>query len=248
MNPEDITYPQTTAQTAEVPDLRQQVDQMQVQINILTKQIEDHQDELYLLYSELLSDLVILAWRTLEKDYNPKRGEGWAAYLQRLSTDTNALRIRELKPSDIEFLARREKEIWHRDKREFVVTKEIGRDEVWVASLFFGKASPSKTDIEKLSAVLNLSQDTLLTEFITNGFPNRGSTEKVEIPSDPLLYRLHEALVVYGPGIRSIILEKFGDGVMSAIDFTASVKKVKNPNGDRVSLTMEGKFLPYKKW
>ncbi|OLY80702.1 hypothetical protein AYI68_g5199 [Smittium mucronatum] len=103
--------------------LSKQMAEMQRTINQLTEKVQSHQDELYLLYSELLSDLVILTWRTLENDYSPKRGEGWAAYLQRLMNDTNALRIRDLRPHDIEFLATREKEIWHRDKHEFVVSK-----------------------------------------------------------------------------------------------------------------------------
>ncbi|PVV04361.1 hypothetical protein BB560_001142 [Smittium megazygosporum] len=99
------------------------VNSLKVQITYLNSQIESHQEELYLVYSELLNDLTILAWRTLERDYSPKRGEGWAAYLERLGADRNALRFRDLKTSDIEFLSRREKEIWHRDRREFVVSK-----------------------------------------------------------------------------------------------------------------------------
>ncbi|OMJ19457.1 hypothetical protein AYI69_g6613 [Smittium culicis] len=104
-------------------ELSRQVYEMQKTINMLNQKVENHQDEMYLIYSELLNDLIILAWRTLENDYSPKRGEGWASYLQRLSADTNALRIRDLRPHDIEFLATREKEIWHRDRHEFVVSK-----------------------------------------------------------------------------------------------------------------------------
>ncbi|PVV04358.1 hypothetical protein BB560_001143 [Smittium megazygosporum] len=109
-------------------------------------------------------------------------------------------------------------------------------------------AAPSQSDVQKLASVLQLNQDTLVNDFIVSGIPNRGSFHSAEIPSDPILYRIHEALLVYGPGIRSLILEKFGDGVMSAIDFKADLQKKGDPQGDRIVLTLDGKFLPYKKW
>jgi len=68
------------------------------------------------------------------------------------------------------------------------------------------------------------------------------------IPTDPLIYRFYEIMQVYGMPIKEIIQEKFGDGIMSAIDFTLDIDKVADPKGDRVLLTMNGKFLPYKKW
>ncbi|CAJ0856320.1 3100_t:CDS:2 [Entrophospora sp. SA101] len=67
-------------------------------------------------------------------------------------------------------------------------------------------------------------------------------------PSDPFLYRFYEILQVYGYPLKSIVNEKFGDGIMSAIDFTANVDKVKKEDQERVKITFEGKFLPYKKW
>lgn len=69
-----------------------------------------------------------------------------------------------------------------------------------------------------------------------------------DVPQDPLIYRFHEAMGVYGDTLKELIHEKFGDGIMSAIDFTLSVDKEENPKGDRVVVTMNGKFLPYKKW
>lgn len=63
-----------------------------------------------------------------------------------------------------------------------------------------------------------------------------------------MLVRLQEIVTVYGYPIKSIIHEKFGDGIMSAIDFTGSVEKEENPAGDRVKITLNGKFLPYKRW
>ncbi|MBX6396125.1 MAG: cyanase, partial [Alicyclobacillaceae bacterium] len=78
--------------------------------------------------------------------------------------------------------------------------------------------------------------------------PYRGQYIEDIPPRDPVLYRLYEILLVYGPAIKEIIHEKFGDGIMSAIDFTLNIDKQPDPNGDRVVITMNGKFLPYKKW
>ncbi|QSP93343.1 cyanase [Marinobacter salinisoli] len=68
------------------------------------------------------------------------------------------------------------------------------------------------------------------------------------VPQDPLIYRLYEIVGVYGDTLKEIIHEKFGDGIMSAIDFSMEVDKEENPKGDRVVVTMNGKFLPYKAW
>jgi cyanate lyase len=68
------------------------------------------------------------------------------------------------------------------------------------------------------------------------------------VPADPLVYRFYEIMQVYGMPLKAVIHEKFGDGIMSAIDFTLDVDKEQDPKGDRVRITMSGKFLPYKKW
>jgi cyanate lyase len=67
-------------------------------------------------------------------------------------------------------------------------------------------------------------------------------------PTEPVTYRLQEALQVYGSSIHELIREEFGDGIMSAIDFTLDFERVEDPKGDRVKLTLNGKFLPYKVW
>ena len=77
--------------------------------------------------------------------------------------------------------------------------------------------------------------------------PLKGSLDG-EIPVDPLIYRFYEIMQVYGMPIKSVIHEKFGDGIMSAINFSIEVEKEEDPNGDRVKIIMSGKFLPYKKW
>ena len=68
------------------------------------------------------------------------------------------------------------------------------------------------------------------------------------VPTDPLIYRLYEILQVYGLPLKAVIHEKFGDGIMRAIDFTLHVDKEEDPKGDRVTVLMSGKFLPYRKW
>ena len=68
------------------------------------------------------------------------------------------------------------------------------------------------------------------------------------IPTDPCIYRWYEIVGVYGETIKELINEKFGDGIMSAIDFTMDIDKEEDPKGDRVVVTLNGKFLPYKAW
>ncbi|WP_413441673.1 cyanase [Synechococcus sp. MIT S1220] len=120
----------------------------------------------------------------------------------------------------------------------------LGLDEVWIASLFYGQATASKEEADKLAELLSLEPD--VTAAIQE-FPTKGSLDPV-IPTDPLIYRFYEIMQVYGMPMKDVIQEKFGDGIMSAIDFTLDVEKVEDPKGDRVSITMCGKFLPYKKW
>ena len=120
----------------------------------------------------------------------------------------------------------------------------LGLDEVWVASLFYGQATASEEEAEKLLTKLGL--DLGLKELLTTP-PVKGSLDPV-IPTDPLIYRFYEIMQVYGMPMKDVIQEKFGDGIMSAIDFTINVDKVEDPKGDRVKVSMCGKFLPYKKW
>lgn len=68
------------------------------------------------------------------------------------------------------------------------------------------------------------------------------------VPTDPVIYRWYEIVGVYGETIKELIGEKFGDGIMSAIDFTMNIDKQEDPKGDRVVVTLNGKFLPYKPW
>jgi len=121
--------------------------------------------------------------------------------------------------------------------------KLIDRDEVWVASLFYRQASASQQEAATLSSELAIDDD--LRAELTQ-CPNKGLGPVV--PTDPLVYRFYEIMQVYGMPMKAVIHEKFGDGIMSAIDFTLSVDREEDPKGDRVKITMNGKFLPYKKW
>jgi len=80
-------------------------------------------------------------------------------------------------------------------------------------------------------------------EAMLNEVPYRGSPMP---PTDPLIYRFHELVMVNGPAWKALIEEEFGDGIMSAIDFNFDLEREPNPKGDRVKITMSGKFLPYK--
>ncbi|MEY3736230.1 MAG: Cyanase [Cyanobacteriota bacterium] len=125
----------------------------------------------------------------------------------------------------------------------------LGVDEVWIASLIHGQATASAEEAQTLVAALELegsaTADELLAQLTT--YPIKGALDPV-IPTDPLLYRFYEILQVYGLPLKDVIQEKCGDGIMSAIDFTLTVDKVEDPRGDRVVVTMNGKFLPYRKW
>jgi cyanate lyase len=121
--------------------------------------------------------------------------------------------------------------------------KILDRDEVWIAALFYRQASASKEEAQKLADALGLGSD--ITKILTD-CPVKG-TDTI-VPTDPLIYRFYEIMQVYGMPMKEIIHEKFGDGIMSAIDFTLEIEKEEDPKGDRVKIIMSGKFLPYKKW
>jgi cyanate lyase len=126
------------------------------------------------------------------------------------------------------------------------LAERVGMSEVFVASCCYGENSMAPETAEKLCSALGLdeSMKDALVEFPTKG----NSLEGKIVPTDPLLYRFYEILCVYGSSLKDVIQEKCGDGIMSAIDFTLDVKKEENPKGDRVIVTMNGKFLPYKRF
>lgn len=122
--------------------------------------------------------------------------------------------------------------------------KILGRDEVWISAVFYRQASASSDEATKLIQALGLEAE--IAVELTD-FPVKGCLDPV-IPTDPLIYRFYEIMQVYGMPMKAVIHEKFGDGIMSAIDFTLDIEKEEDPKGDRVKVIMSGKFLPYKKW
>jgi cyanate lyase len=108
----------------------------------------------------------------------------------------------------------------------------------------FGQMRLDDGEAAKAAELLDLSDEErdLLTEV-----PYRGSLPPGP-PTDPLIYRFYELVQVYGTTWKALIQEEFGDGIMSAIDYNMQIEREPNPNGDRVKITMSGKFLPYKRY
>lgn len=118
-----------------------------------------------------------------------------------------------------------------------------GLSPVWVASACLGMNSAPPEKAAKIAEYFALGDD---VQAALEAFPTKIWDQAV--PTDPLVYRLYEVVGVYGDTLKQVIQEKFGDGIMSAIDFTMEVDKIEDPKGDRVLLTLNGKFLPYKSW
>ncbi|MCO6441787.1 MAG: cyanase [Nitrococcus mobilis] len=121
----------------------------------------------------------------------------------------------------------------------------IGMSPVWTASACLGENSVPADLADEMCNTLGLPSEVAAA---LQECPLKGSSIKETVPRDPLIYRLYEVMTVYGESIKQVIHEKFGDGIMSAIDFTLDVDVEKDPKGDRVVLTWNGKFLPYKRW
>lgn len=123
------------------------------------------------------------------------------------------------------------------------IAEKVSLGPVFLTSACLGMNSLKKVPAEKLCDLLGLSAE---IAQVLQEYPMK-TWDKI-IPTDPLIYRFYEAIGVYGQTIKEIIGEKFGDGIMSAIDFSMDIAKEDNPLGDRVVITMNGKFLPYKSW
>ena len=101
----------------------------------------------------------------------------------------------------------------------------------------------SADEASKACALLGLGKD---VEMALQVYAVRGQNPMP--PTDPLEYRFYEIVMIYAPTLKAVIQEKFGEGIMSAINFSMHVDRIPDPAGDRVRVTMEGKFLDYKKW
>ena len=124
------------------------------------------------------------------------------------------------------------------------IAKAVGKHKVWVTSALLGQSTMSAEQAHRVVSLLGLEPEVAAA---LQEYPSKGSVGQ-PVPVDPLIYRFHEITQVYGTTLKAIIHEMFGDGIMSAIDFEMDVQKKEDPKGDRVIVTMNGKFLPYKKW
>ena len=117
----------------------------------------------------------------------------------------------------------------------------VGRPVVWTTSALLGQHPIPPDSGHKLVDLLGLDESAVA---VLAAVPMRGGLPAA-VPTDPTIYRFYEALQVYGGAIKELIHEQFGDGIMSAINFSVDIQKKSNPAGDRVVVTLDGKFLPY---
>ncbi|MDD7917364.1 MULTISPECIES: cyanase [Actinomycetospora] len=123
------------------------------------------------------------------------------------------------------------------------LAEALDRSLVWTTSALLGQQPLDATQATTVAKLLDLDEETVEALLLP---PVRG--DAAMDPTEPVTYRLQEALQVYGTSLHELIREEFGDGIMSAIDFTLDFERVEDPKGDRVKLTFNGKFLPYKVW
>jgi cyanate lyase len=117
-----------------------------------------------------------------------------------------------------------------------------GMSDVLIVGALLGQMKLVKTQAARAAELFGLSK---AEQAMLNEMPQRGGGTPMP-PTDPLIYRFYELVMVNGPAWKALIEEEFGDGIMSAIDFNIEVAREPNPKGDRVKITMSGKFLPYK--
>jgi cyanate lyase len=115
-----------------------------------------------------------------------------------------------------------------------------GMSPVMITGALLGQMKLTKPQAAKTGELFGLSK---AETALLNEVPHRGSPMP---PTDPLIYRFYELVMVNGPAWKALIEEEFGDGIMSAIDFDMQIDRLPDPRGDRVKITMSGKFLPYK--
>ena len=122
------------------------------------------------------------------------------------------------------------------------VAAKVGLSKEWVTAACLGQMTLNAQQAAVIGEMFSLSEQE--RKWLTV-VPYKGSLP-TNVPTDPLIYRFYELVNVYGVTIKELIHEEFGDGIMSAIDFTMELKREADPKGDRVRIVMSGKFLPYK--
>ena len=118
----------------------------------------------------------------------------------------------------------------------------VRRPVAWTTSAVLGQQPMSGAEASAAASLLELGDDSRQALQLQ---PTRGALDSA-VPMDPTMYRFYEVLQVYGPTIKELIHEEFGDGIMSAINFRLDVSRDPDPAGDRVVVTLNGKFLPYQ--
>ncbi len=124
------------------------------------------------------------------------------------------------------------------------VADKIGFSKEWTTAACLGQMAFDKAQAETVGRLFDLSDEAVAWLQIA---PSKGSLPTA-VPADPLIYRWYEIVNVYGSTIKELIHEEFGDGIMSAIDFSLDIQRQRDPNGDRVNVVLSGKFLPYKSY
>ena len=126
------------------------------------------------------------------------------------------------------------------------IAEAVGQSKEWTTAALMGQISLTKEQAEAAGSAIgiNFSEEEIAQLMKV---PYRGSLPSA-VPTDPLIYRLYEIVMVYGTTMKELIEEEFGDGIMSAIDFDMDITRIPDPKGDRVQVTMSGKFLPYKSY
>ncbi|MEJ7843461.1 MAG: cyanase [Rubrobacter sp.] len=122
------------------------------------------------------------------------------------------------------------------------IANKVGRHKVWTTAALMGQHPMGEDEAEAVVDLLGLDAE---VSKALQEIPMRGGLE-TDVPTDPTIYRIHEITQVYGTTIKALINEEFGDGIMSAINFNMDIERVENPEGDRVRITYEGKYLPYQ--
>ena len=124
------------------------------------------------------------------------------------------------------------------------IAKKVGQSKEWTAAACLGQMQMTKKQAEAVGKLFDLPEEAVL---LLQQVPYKGSLPTA-VPTDPLIYRFYELVNVYGTTFKALIHEEFGDGIMSAIDFDMELERLPDPKGDRVKLTMSGKFLSYKRY
>jgi cyanate lyase len=124
------------------------------------------------------------------------------------------------------------------------IAEKVGQSKEWTTAACLGQMTLNKTQAEIMGEIFGLSEEAVAWLQIV---PYKGSLPSA-VPTDPLIYRWYEIVSVYGTTIKELIHEEFGDGIMSAIDFSMDIQREADPKGDRVKVVLSGKFLPYKSY